>query len=176
MSNVLSEEERQQVLTLGRPGWSLRRIGQQTRVRRETARLLESGRDRSAAAGRMGMAATAKPAKEVTTGSDEAISGAMAYHPNSRNPENLPSRGKTQARASKPAKEMTTGFDVELIDMGRGNPKPASSLSACEPSAALFANGLDERSRIVGTGGKRPRAEKYQAGGGRCSKAARTLG
>ena len=36
MSNVLSEENKQQVLALGRLGWSLRRIEQAT-IRRETA-------------------------------------------------------------------------------------------------------------------------------------------
>ena len=37
MSNVLAEDKRQQVLTLGRLGWSLRRIERTTGVRRETA-------------------------------------------------------------------------------------------------------------------------------------------
>ena len=37
MSNVLSEDTRQQVLALGRLGWSLRRIEGATGVRRETA-------------------------------------------------------------------------------------------------------------------------------------------
>jgi transposase len=37
MSNVLSEDKRQQVLALGRLGWSLRRIEEATGVRRETA-------------------------------------------------------------------------------------------------------------------------------------------
>src|SRR5947208_17044155 len=37
MSNVLSEDKRQQVLALGRLGWSLRRIEQATGIRRETA-------------------------------------------------------------------------------------------------------------------------------------------
>ena len=37
MSNVLSEETRQQVIALGRLGWSLRRIEKETGVRRETA-------------------------------------------------------------------------------------------------------------------------------------------
>ena len=36
MSNVLNEEKQQQVIVLGRLGWSLRRIEQQTGVRRET--------------------------------------------------------------------------------------------------------------------------------------------
>src|SRR6185312_16387211 len=37
MSNVLSREKREQVIALGRLGWSLRRIEQATGVRRETA-------------------------------------------------------------------------------------------------------------------------------------------
>lgn len=36
MANVLNEEKKQQILALGRLGWSLRRIQQATRVRRET--------------------------------------------------------------------------------------------------------------------------------------------
>jgi hypothetical protein len=37
MSNVLSEEKKQQVIALGKLGWPLRRIQQATGVRRETA-------------------------------------------------------------------------------------------------------------------------------------------
>jgi hypothetical protein len=37
MSHVLSEEKKQQVIALGKLGWSLRRIEQATGVRRETA-------------------------------------------------------------------------------------------------------------------------------------------
>ena len=37
MSNVLDDNKQQQVLALGRLGWSLRRIEQATGVRRETA-------------------------------------------------------------------------------------------------------------------------------------------
>jgi hypothetical protein len=37
VSNVLSEEKKHQVIALGRLGWSLRRIQQATRIRRETA-------------------------------------------------------------------------------------------------------------------------------------------
>jgi hypothetical protein len=37
MGNVLSKEKREQVIALGRLGWSLRRIEQATAVRRETA-------------------------------------------------------------------------------------------------------------------------------------------
>ena len=47
MSNVLAEDKRQQVLALGRLGWSLRRIERATGVRRETASgyLKAAGRD-----------------------------------------------------------------------------------------------------------------------------------
>ena len=37
MSNVLSEEKKQQVIALGKLGWSLWRIERETGVRRETA-------------------------------------------------------------------------------------------------------------------------------------------
>src|SRR5271157_4081808 len=37
MGNVLSDEKKQQVIALGRLGWSLRRIEEATGVRRETA-------------------------------------------------------------------------------------------------------------------------------------------
>jgi hypothetical protein len=37
MVNVLSDEKKQQVLALGRLGWSLRKIEEATGVRRETA-------------------------------------------------------------------------------------------------------------------------------------------
>jgi hypothetical protein len=37
MANVLNDEKRQQVVALGRLGWPLRRIEEETGVRRETA-------------------------------------------------------------------------------------------------------------------------------------------
>jgi hypothetical protein len=37
MGSVLNEEKKQQVLALGRLGWSLRQIQQETRIQRETA-------------------------------------------------------------------------------------------------------------------------------------------
>ena len=37
MSNVLSEEEKQKILALGRMGWSLRRIERETGIYRDTA-------------------------------------------------------------------------------------------------------------------------------------------
>jgi hypothetical protein len=37
MANVLTDDKKQQVIALGKLGWSLRRIEQATGVRRETA-------------------------------------------------------------------------------------------------------------------------------------------
>ena len=66
MSNVLSEEKKQQVIALGKLGWSLRRIEEATGVRRETA----SGYLKTAGVGvclpGWGRRAPAKPAIQVT--------------------------------------------------------------------------------------------------------------
>jgi hypothetical protein len=70
MSNVLSEEKRQQVIALGRLGWSLRRIQQQTGVRRETAgAYLKLAGIPVRPPGGWGRQSPAKAANEVTTGS-----------------------------------------------------------------------------------------------------------
>ena len=65
MSNVLSEEKKQQVIALGKLGWPLRRIEQVTGVRRETASayLKATG----IAVGGPGRRPPAKPAIEVAT-------------------------------------------------------------------------------------------------------------
>jgi hypothetical protein len=58
MSNVLSEEQKQQVLALGRLGWSMRRIEQETGIYRETAAryLREAG---------IGVKKSGRPSKET---------------------------------------------------------------------------------------------------------------
>ena len=81
MSNVLAKEKRQQVLALGRLGWSLRRIERATGVRRETvssylkaAGVVVRGRGRPPAR-------TAKPAisSEVSTDSSTAPSASRKH-------------------------------------------------------------------------------------------------
>ena len=71
MSNVLSEQAKQQVIALGRLGWSLRRIQQETGVRRETASIyLKTAGIAVQPRGRPGrQVGSAKPAISVTTGS-----------------------------------------------------------------------------------------------------------
>jgi transposase len=67
MSNVLSEEKKQQVIALGKLGWTLRRIEQETGVRRETAGryLKAAGISVSQPGWRRG--SPSKPAIEVAT-------------------------------------------------------------------------------------------------------------
>jgi len=74
MSNALSEEKRQQVIALGRLGWPLRRIEQETGVRRETA----SAYLKAASIGvrpprAWGRRPPAKPANEVITGAGRRL-------------------------------------------------------------------------------------------------------
>src|SRR5258708_703075 len=69
MANVLGDEEKQQVMALGRLGWPLRRIEAATGVRRETASAyLKAAGIAVRPPGSWGHA-TAKPAKEVSTDS-----------------------------------------------------------------------------------------------------------
>src|SRR5579862_1589737 len=67
VSNVLSEEKRQQVIALGRLGWPLRRIQQETGIRRETAgAYLKAAGIAIRAPGGWGRRTPAKPANEVS--------------------------------------------------------------------------------------------------------------
>ena len=90
MSHVLSREKREQVIALGRLGWSLRRIEQATGVRRETAgdylRVAGIALRRPGGWGRHG---PSKPAIDPITDSDrtdlkaaiEVITGFLARKP-----------------------------------------------------------------------------------------------
>src|SRR5213594_1130869 len=107
MSNVLNEEKKQQVIALGRLGWTLRHIEQATGVRRETAGgYLKAAGIAVRPPGGWGRRAPAKPANEVITGSEE----------------------------SKPANEVITDFIRQIpgkqpIQL----PKSSASTSECEP-------------------------------------------
>ena len=67
MSNVLKEEKKQQVIALGRLGWSTRKIEEATGIRRETvADYIRAAGIAVRPPGVWGRAAPAKPANEVT--------------------------------------------------------------------------------------------------------------
>ena len=70
VSNVLNEEKKQQVIALGRLGWSLRRIQKSTGVRRETAATyLKAAGVGVRPSGAWGRQPPAKPANGVITDS-----------------------------------------------------------------------------------------------------------
>jgi len=127
MSNVLSEEKRQQVIALGRLGWPLRRIEQETGVRRETAgSYLKAAGIAVRPPGAWGRRPPAKPANEVTTGSDAAKLATVNPNPN---PENLSNKGKAKA-SSKPANEVITGV-WRGVGWPRNEKSEACSIRQC---------------------------------------------
>src|SRR5580700_4967376 len=80
MSNVLSEEKKQQVIALGKLGWPLRRIEQATGVRRETASAYLKSAGVVVCLPGWGRRAPAKPAIGVTTDFGQPISPPTAAH------------------------------------------------------------------------------------------------
>src|SRR3974390_1186366 len=113
MANVLKDEKKQQIIALGRLGWSLRKIQETTRVRREHISAYLGGAGGEIwPPGRWKREGKAKPAIQVITGS-EAVKpaipepgGAPNFNPN---PENLSRKGKASA-TSKPAIAVITDF------------------------------------------------------------------
>jgi hypothetical protein len=128
---------RQQVIALGRLGWSLRRIEQATGVRRETgSAYLKAAGIAVRAPGAWGRQVPAKAANEVTPGSQP---GRAAQNCNI-NPENLPNKRKSNRQDSKPAIQVTTGFGVGLSGTKSENPKLTPS--AYEPFREFIELGL----------------------------------
>jgi len=126
MGNVLSKEKRDQVIALGRLGWSLRRIEEATRVRRETASdYLRAAGIALRSPGGWGHHSPAKPAIEVTTGSDQSLAPKPAIRVST----------DSEVPDSKPAIEVTTGFLLEKTSSAQ-DAEP--SLSACEPYRELI--------------------------------------
>ena len=124
MANVLKDEKKQQILALGRLGWSLRKIQETTQVRRETisAYLKASGVE-IWPPGRWRQRSRAKPAIQVITDSD----------------------GEGVAKGSEPAKpaiQVITGFGVELRGSSWENQRGVPSASACEPFREIIELGL----------------------------------
>lgn len=138
VSNVLSEEKRQQVIALGRLGWSLRRIEKETGIRRETA----SGYLKVAGIvlrpqGRWGRAAAesmpAKPANE--TSPDFGVDFARVGDPGE------PLATPETAATAKPANEVSTDFGVDpaFVEVSDAKPTDASSAGSTpgrSPSAS----------------------------------------
>src|ERR1700745_334603 len=114
MSNALSEEKKQQVIALGKLGWSLRKIERETGVRRETAGAYLRAAGIAVRIPRAwGRRAPAKPANEVTP---DPSKPAIQVTPDS---------------GAKPANEVTPDF-LGLLSQPPSSPV-AGRVSACEP-------------------------------------------
>jgi transposase len=122
VSNVLSEEKKQQAIALGRLGWSLRRIQRETGIRRETisAYLKEAGVALRLPRGRL---VPAKPANPVTP-------DPQAAKPASRAPEVFPDSGAESATPAVTARE--------------SQPRRSPSASTCEPHRETIELGLSK--------------------------------
>jgi transposase len=128
MSNVLSDEKRQQIIALGRLGWSLRRIEEATGVRRETAgNYLKAAGISVRPPGRWGWLG-AKAAKGVITDPDGAKAAIEVT---------------TDPAGAKPAIEVTTDFGLaKRPSEAPATAKSTRSVSTCEPYREVIESGL----------------------------------
>jgi transposase len=137
MSNVLSEEKKQQVIALGRLGWSLRRIERETEVRRETIStyLKEAGVELRPPRGRLLPPKPASRSAGVTT--------------DSRPAEQPFEEGTADVQPAKPARgaqEVTTDPGAEAPGETAVKPEPqpgcSPSVSVCEAYRDAIELGL----------------------------------
>jgi len=146
MGNVLSDEKKQQVIALGRLGWSLRRIEEATGVRRETAGVyLKAAGIGVRPSGGWGRGVLSKPANEVTPDSGAAKPA----------PKVIPNPGP-----AKPANGVTPDFDLSQPTSPAATdgspdarqepdwqpstaPSRSPSASACEPHREAIELGLE---------------------------------
>ena len=147
MANVLKDEKKQQIIALGRLGWSLRKIQEATRVRRETISAYLRGAGVEVwPRGRWKREGKAKPAIQVITGSEAAnpaipeSDGHLNFNLKP-NPENLPTKGKASA-TSKPAIAVITDFGVGWSGQEPENSKAVGSASCCGPYREIIELGL----------------------------------
>jgi transposase len=117
VSNVLNESKKQQVIALGRLGWSLRRIQRDTGIRRETvASYLKAA----------GIAY--RPPR------------GWGRHPPAKPAINKVSAGPVHA---KPANEVITDFGVELTTGAAAAPGPQPGCSPTASACALYRDAIE---------------------------------
>ena len=118
MSNVLSEERRQQVIALGRLGWPLRRIQQETGIRRETAgAYLKAAGVAIRAPGGWGRRGPAKPANEVSPDPPTAAAAELGQNRPTVSPDSVP--GPLPGR-SPTGSACEPYFDFIELSLGKG--------------------------------------------------------
>jgi transposase len=121
MSNVLNEQKQQEVLVLGRLGWSLRRIEERTGVRRETvSAYLKAAGITVRGRGRRGQTNSSRSSKPAESSS-----------------------------AAKPAIEVTTDSGGKTPEDQQPS-NPAGSASVCEPYREIIEDGLGRGRNAMG--------------------------
>jgi transposase len=127
VSNVLSDDKKQQIIALGRLGWTTRRIERETGIRRETvsAYLREAGVELRPPRGRL----FSKPASQtagVTSDSEplKTDAGAAATTDEPAKPASLTEQVTPDSVAQTPEKTAPTSAE---------HPSRSPSASACEP-------------------------------------------
>ena len=139
MGNVLSREKREQVIALGRLGWSLRRIEHATGVRRETVGdYLRSSGIVVRSPGTWGPKSLAKAATSVITGSDSSKPAIEVT---------TGSGGPQPANNSKAATSVITGFLPSGAAPAQAGQRTASS---SEPYRELIALELERGRNAMG--------------------------
>jgi transposase len=144
VSNVLSEEQKQQVIALGRLGWSLRRIERETGVRRETIStyLKEAGVALRPPRGRQ---IPAKPASGATLGP-----GAKPASENQVSPDlGAKSADVTQPEARIDRKSSACDAHRELIELALLRGRNAKSIWQELVDAQGFAGHYQSVKRFV---------------------------
>jgi transposase len=128
VSNVLSEEKRQQVIALGRLGWPLRRIQEETGIRRETAATYLKA---AGIAVRPPRGWGRRP-PALTTGETSADSGPVSKPANEVSPDS----GAKMGLAPVPAEEPKPANEAEQVSPDSESvpvPSRSPTASACEP-------------------------------------------
>jgi len=134
MANVLSDDRKQQVLALGRLGWSLRRIQGATGVRRETASVyLKAAGIAVRPPGGRGRRIAAKPGVQVITDFD---AGKLPDEESTGHAEVSTSALTPQTVPAIPANKIITDSGL------RADPTQCPSASACESYRELIELGL----------------------------------
>ena len=153
MSNVLNEEQKQQVIALGRLGWSLRRIQRETGIRRETisAYLKDAGVALRPPRGRRIRAKPASRASEVTPDSTPP-------KPASEAEEVTPDSGGESTGETPPQPAPKPGLSpsasacepyAEAIEVGRSRGRNAKAIWQDLVDAHGFAGGYQSVKRFI---------------------------
>jgi transposase len=139
VSNVLSKEKKQQVIALGRLGWSLRRIQRETGIRRETisAYLKEARVELRPPRGRQLTPKPASPVAGVTTDPEPVASGEGDGEPDSP-----PAKPASESAAVTPDSGPETGGGT--APQAESKRSRHASTSSCDPYSEAIEAGLSQ--------------------------------